>query len=67
MHIEDRREKDGTIKLTQEGLIKKVIEALDVGIFLLRKPRIAEPLMKDLDGDLICSDYQYASLIGMLQ
>ena len=66
VHI-DRRE-DGTIKLTQEGLTKRIIEALQI-VDKPRKiiPAAAEPLTKDVDGDPPNSNYSYPSVIGMLQ
>ena len=62
-------ERQGTsIKLTQKGLIKRVIEALGVD----RDNRTAttpakEPLPIDKDGDPPNGDFNYASVIGMLQ
>jgi len=66
VHI-DRRE-DGTIKLTQEGLVKRIIEVLKIN----DKPRkftpaAAEPLSKDLEGDPPNGIYSYPSIIGMMQ
>ena len=61
-------ERQGTsIKLTQKGLIKRVIEALGVD----RDNRTAttpakEPLPIDKDGDPPNRDFHYASVIGML-
>jgi hypothetical protein len=58
----------GTIKLTQSGLAKRIVEALNVGS-LPRKftPAIKDPLVKDDNGDPPNSAYNYASVVGMLQ
>jgi hypothetical protein len=68
VHI-DRNTDDGTIKLTQSGLAKRIVEqALNVGS-MPRKftPAITEPLVKDEFGDPANGAYNYASVIGMLQ
>ena len=59
---------DNTIKLKQEGLTKRIIEALNIE-HLPRKltPAAHEPLTKDEDGDPADGVYNYASVIGMLQ
>ena len=59
---------DNTIKLTQEGLTKRIIEALNIE-HLPRKltPAAHEPLTRDEDGDPADGVYNYASVIGMLQ
>ena len=56
------------IKLSQEGFIKRVIEAL--GIRHLPRhytPASALPLVKDPDGDPPYEEYSYASVVGMMQ
>jgi hypothetical protein len=67
VHI-NRNTDDGTIKLTQSGLAKCVVEALNLGS-LPRKftPAVKDPLVKDEHGDPPNSAYNYASVIGMLQ
>ena len=67
VHIE-RNEMDGSIKLTQSGLSRRIVEALGIS-HLPHKftPATAEPLVKDEDGDPPSSAYNYASVIGMLQ
>jgi len=67
VHIE-RNNMDGSIKLTQSGLAKRIVDALDVG-HLPRKftPASPELLVKDEDGDPPNGAYNYASVIGMLQ
>jgi hypothetical protein len=67
VHIE-RNEEDQSIKLTQKGLIKRIIEALDIS-HLPKKhtPAAAEPLVLDADGDPPDSTYSYPSVVGMLQ
>jgi hypothetical protein len=65
----ERDEKDpDKITLTQSGLAKRIVEALDVG-HLPRKftPADSKPLTKDIDGDPPDGRYNYASVIGMLQ
>ena len=66
VHIE-RNEKDNTIRLTQKGLIKRVVEALEIH-HLPKKytPAHKEPLVIDKDGDPPDGVYSYASVIGML-
>jgi hypothetical protein len=67
VHLE-RNEKDGSIKLTQVGLIKRIIDALDLHNKPRKKtPAAAEPLVKDEDGDPPDGKYSYASVVGMLQ
>jgi hypothetical protein len=58
----------GTITLTQEGLIKRIVEALGVSMVPIKHtPAAADPLVKDVDGEPPNSTYNYASVIGMLQ
>ena len=59
---------NNTIILTQEGLTKRIIEALNIE-HLPRKltPATHEPLTKDEDGDPADGVYSFASIIGMLQ
>jgi hypothetical protein len=66
VHIE-RNNLDGSVKLTQSGLAKRVIDALNV-THMLRKfpPATATPLVKDEDGEPPNAAYSYASVIGML-
>ena len=61
----ERNPKDGTITLTQKGLIKRIVEALDVKI-TKETPATRAPLPKDQDGDPPNGHYNYASVIGML-
>jgi hypothetical protein len=67
VHI-NRNTDTGTIKLTQSGLTKHIIEALNVGS-LPRKftPALKEPLVQDTHGDPPNGAYNYVSVIGMLQ
>lgn len=64
VHI-DRDERNGTIKLTQKGLIKRIIEALGVtkGI---HTPTTTDALPIDAEGDPPDQTYNYASVVGML-
>jgi hypothetical protein len=58
--------KDGYIKMTQKGLIKRIIEALQIEDL----PPVATPsdkvLSKDLDGDPPNCAFNYASVVGMI-
>ena len=67
VHIE-KSERDQSVKLTQKGLIKRIIEALNIEQ-LPRKdtPALRAPLTKDLDGDPADGSHNYASAMGMLQ
>ena len=67
VHI-DRNTTDGTVTLSQVGLIKRIVEALEVGQLPIKyTPATAEPLVKDTDGESPNGTYSYASVIGMLQ
>jgi hypothetical protein len=67
VHIE-RNKKDGSIKLTQKGLIKRIIETLNIQHLPVKHtPAVAEPLVLDADGDLPNATYSYPSVVGMLQ
>jgi hypothetical protein len=61
-------ENDQSIKLTQKGLIKRIIETLDIS-HLPKKytPAVAEPLILNAEGDPPDATYSYPSVIGMLQ
>jgi hypothetical protein len=67
VHI-DRDESQGTVTLSQVGLIKRVIEALGLEQSPVKyTPATTTPLVKDEDGELPNGTYNYASVIGMLQ
>ena len=67
VHIE-RNTDEGTIKLTQKGLITRIIETLDIShLPRVFTPAKGEPLTKDEEGDPAQQHYNYASVIGMLQ
>jgi hypothetical protein len=67
VHIECN-EKDGSIKLTQKGLIKRIIEGLNIQHLPIKHtPAAAEPLVLDADGDPPNATYSYPSVVGMLQ
>jgi hypothetical protein len=67
VHIE-KNVVDGTIVLTQTGLIKRIIEALEVSSLPIKHtPETAEPLVKDEEGEEPDGTFNYASVIGMLQ
>ncbi|KAG7374494.1 reverse transcriptase RNA-dependent DNA polymerase [Nitzschia inconspicua] len=66
VHIQ-RNQKDGSIKLTQTGLIKRIISALGIEHEpAVQTPATSIPLTKDLDGDPPDGSFNYASVIGML-
>jgi hypothetical protein len=67
VHIERNNADAGSVKLTQSGLAKRVIDALNV-THMPRKftPATAMPLVKDKDGEPPNAAYSYASVIGML-
>ena len=57
-----------TVTLTQEGLTKRIIEALNIEHMPKKEtPAIHEPLVKDESGDPPDGVYSYSSVIGMLQ
>jgi Reverse transcriptase (RNA-dependent DNA polymerase) len=67
VHI-DKNVAEGTISLTQTGLIKRIIEALEVSSLPIKQiPAIAEPLVKHEEGEEPDGSFNYASVIGMLQ
>ncbi|KAG7373658.1 reverse transcriptase RNA-dependent DNA polymerase [Nitzschia inconspicua] len=66
VHIH-RDQGDGSIKLTQKGLILRIIAALGIeNEPAVHTPAAATPLVKDLDGDPPDGSFNYASVIGML-
>ena len=65
VHIE-RDESNKTIKLTQKGLTKRIIEALNIESEPQKHtPALKEPLGKDENGDPANGSFSYASVIGM--
>jgi Reverse transcriptase (RNA-dependent DNA polymerase) len=67
VHIE-RDVANNTVTLTQEGLIKRIIENLEIGDLPLKKtPAAAEPLVKDEFGEPPDGTFSYSSVVGMLQ
>lgn len=66
VHID--RDDQGRIFMTQKGLIKRIIEALNISHLPPKyTPCKREPLTKDLLGDPCQATWNYASVIGMLQ
>ena len=63
VHMEQRGD---SIKLTQRGLTRRIIEALGVDNVTANTPA-SEPLPMDVDGDPPNGKYSYPSVIGMLQ
>lgn len=67
VHI-NRDHQNNTVTLTQAGLTKRIIEALDIEhLPPKRTPATAVPLTKDEDGDPADGVYNYSSVVGMLQ
>lgn len=67
VHIE-RNEADQTIKLSQSGLTKRIIEALNIERMpACKTPAAGKPLVKDENGDPPDGNFSYPSVIGMLQ
>ena len=65
VHIEKRE--DGTIHLTQTGLIKRIVEALNIDhLPPKRTPARTEILGTDPNGEPSQALFNYASVIGML-
>jgi hypothetical protein len=63
----ERNSRDGTIELTQKGLINKIIAATGLeGCKPNLTPASQLPLGKDEDGDSMSESWMYASVIGML-
>ena len=66
VHI-DRRS-DGSIELTQKGLISNIVTALNIDkLSPSRTPAKVGFLSKDKDGDPAECSFNYASVIGMMQ
>jgi hypothetical protein len=66
VHIE-RNKTDGSIKLTQVGLIERIISALGVEHeTIVHTPSSPDPLVKDAEGDPPDGKFSYPSVIGML-
>ena len=69
VHIE-HNSKDGTVTLTQKGLIERIVKLLDVGSLpSVRTPAPANTTLPshEHDGDPCQASYSYPSAIGMLQ
>lgn len=67
VHLEHNHA-NGSIKLTQQGLARRVVEALNLGNQPRKlTPASSEPLVKDDNGEPPNGSYSYASVIGMLQ
>jgi len=65
VHI-DRRD-DGTIELTQTGLIDCIIDALGLdGATPKKMPTECGALALDKEGDPCNADFNYASVVGMM-
>lgn len=58
----------GKITLTQSGLCERIVKALKIGhLPKTDTPAAYGALPKDIDGDPIHGEYNYKSIIGMLQ
>jgi hypothetical protein len=65
VHIDHKE--DGTVHLTQTGLIDRVISALDLeDANPKRTPAPRDPLGRDLKGTPFSQDFNYASVVGMM-
>ena len=65
----ERDPKTGLLEMKQEGLTKRVIEAMGLDIITTNDkwtPAEATPLVKDEDGQPAHGDFNYASVVGML-
>jgi hypothetical protein len=63
----ERDTKAGTIKLTQHGLIDRVIKATGLEECNSdRSPAATDALGKDVEGEPMTEDWSYASVVGML-
>ena len=66
VHIE-RDESNQTIKLTQKGLTKRIVDALNIDSLSPKNtPALKASLVKDADGEPPNATYYYPSVIGML-
>jgi hypothetical protein len=66
VHIE-RDQSAGSIKLTQVGLIKRIIAALGVeNETIVHTPTTTIPLVKDMEGEPPDGTFSYPSVFGML-
>jgi hypothetical protein len=65
VHIE-RNERDGTVKLTQVGLIRRIIAALVENDPIVHSPTTFVPLVKDAEGDPPDGTFNYRSVIGIM-
>ncbi len=68
VHIK-RNESNGTIMLTQSGLINHIVDTLNLHSqpWKLTPESAADPLVMDADGNPPDSTYSYASVVSMLQ
>ena len=58
---------DGPIRLTQTGLIDKILDATQMEHCNIKfTPVDKVPLAKDLDGNQCCEEWEYRSIVGML-
>ena len=61
------RNKDGSITLLQTGLIKRILEVMDLGDCNPKyTPAESKLLRKDIDGDPPSETWSYASVVGMV-
>jgi len=64
----ERNEMKGTIKLTQKGLIKRIIKMLEIDhLYGKDAPAVAELLVMDEHGEPPDGTYSYPSAVGMMQ
>ena len=59
-------EQNGTVTLTQVGLAKRIVEALNLGNRPTKETPADSVLVADVDGEPAKGTYSYASVIGMM-
>jgi hypothetical protein len=64
VHLE---RKDGSVKMTQKGLTARIIDALGVRDATIVHTPATAPLPMDEKGDPVHGNFNYASVVGMLQ
>ena len=65
----EREQDTGRIRMTQTGLIDRVITALgldEISVKMKTAPAERRPLIKDADGDPSSESFSYASIVGMM-
>jgi hypothetical protein len=64
----ERNALDGTIKISQKGLTKRIVEALQIEHLRPKQtPAAREALVADKEGEVADGTYSFPSVVGMLQ